>query len=144
MNKAMQELIDCAISLQYNQQQCIDWIVIKEKIEQLLEKEKIKQETIEEAAEKYANDWEEIHPKLDAENITPIAVSKIDFIEGAKSDAAREYWYAKWHKEQDKVKCVAGCKHFTGGEVKHNKDCFHYPESLSKMYDDLKEQDKNK
>jgi len=43
MNKAMQELIDWAKSLQYNQQQCIDWIVIKDKAEQLLEKEKAKQ-----------------------------------------------------------------------------------------------------
>ena len=39
----------------------------------------------------------------------------------------------------NKLKCVAGCKHFTGGEVKHHKDCPYYPESLSKMYDDLKE-----
>ena len=40
MKKAMQELIDWAISLQYNQQQCIDWIVIKDKAEQLKEIEK--------------------------------------------------------------------------------------------------------
>jgi hypothetical protein len=40
----MQELIDWATSLQYNQQQCIDWITIKNKAEQLLEKEKPKQE----------------------------------------------------------------------------------------------------
>ena len=37
---AMQELIDWAISLQYEQQKCIDWIVIKEKSESLLEMEK--------------------------------------------------------------------------------------------------------
>lgn len=36
-------------------------------------------------------------------------------------------------------KCVAGCKSFYGGEMKHHKDCPYYPESLSKMYDDLKE-----
>jgi hypothetical protein len=44
-------------------------------------------------------------------------------------------------------KCVAGCKHFYGKEVKHHKDCFYYPESFSKMYDDLEwqqKQDKNK
>jgi hypothetical protein len=63
---------------------------------------------------------------------------------------------AKWQKEKDKKlyseeevknKCVAGCKHFYGGELKHHKDCFYYPESLSKMYDNLEwqqEQDKNK
>jgi hypothetical protein len=44
MKTAMQELIDWATSLQYNQQQCIDWITIKNKAEQLLEKEEPKQE----------------------------------------------------------------------------------------------------
>ena len=51
----------------------------------------MKQETLEEAAESYANDWEEIHPELDSDNITPIAVSKIDFIKGAKWQAERMY-----------------------------------------------------
>lgn len=37
---AIQELIDWAISLQYNQHQCIDWILIKDKAESLLEMEK--------------------------------------------------------------------------------------------------------
>ena len=55
-----------------------------------------KQETLEEVAEKYANDWEEIHPKLDFEDMTPIAISKIDFIEGAK-----------WQQEQDRWKTVS-------------------------------------
>lgn len=42
-------------------------------------------------------------------------------------------------------KCVAGCKHFYGKEVKHHKDCFYYPESFSKMYDDLEwQQEPNK
>jgi hypothetical protein len=31
--------------------------------------------------------------------------------------------------------CVAGCKTFTGGEVKHHKDCPYYQESLSMSYD---------
>jgi hypothetical protein len=47
--------------------------------------------TLEEAAEKYANDWEEIHPELSSEDMTPIAVSKIDFIEGAKWQQERSY-----------------------------------------------------
>jgi hypothetical protein len=51
----------------------------------------MRQETLEEAAEKYANDWEEIYPELDSEDITPIAVSKIDFIAGAKWQAERMY-----------------------------------------------------
>jgi len=50
-----------------------------------------KQETLEEAAEKYANDWEEIHPTLDPEDMTPITVSKIDFIEGVKWHQERSY-----------------------------------------------------
>jgi hypothetical protein len=40
--------------------------------------------------------------------------------------------------EEDK--CVPGCKHFYGGEIKHHKDCFYYNDSFSKMYDDLKVQ----
>lgn len=48
-------------------------------------------ETLEEVAERYANDWEEIHPILDSEDMTPIAVSKIDFIAGAKWQAERMY-----------------------------------------------------
>lgn len=51
----------------------------------------MEKETLEEAAKRYANDWEEIHPTLDSENMTPIAVSKIDFIEGAKWQAERMY-----------------------------------------------------
>ncbi len=53
-------------------------------ISDFIKKEESKQETLEETAEKYANDWEEIHPKLNFEAMTPIAISKIDFIEGAK------------------------------------------------------------
>lgn len=62
----------------------------------------MEKETLEEAAKRYANDWEEIHPTLDSENMTPIAVSKIDFIEGAKWQAERMYSeedmieFAKW------------------------------------------------
>jgi hypothetical protein len=63
-----------------------------------------KQETLEKAAERYADDWEEIHPELDSDNITPEEVSKIDFIAGAKSDAAKEYWFEKFQQEQDKNK----------------------------------------
>lgn len=48
----------------------------------------------------------------------------------------------------DYDKCVAGCKHFTGGEAHHHKDCPHYPESMSRVYDEMeakiKELDKPK
>jgi hypothetical protein len=46
---------------------------------------------LEEAAEKYANEWEEIHPTLDPEDMTPIEVSKIDFIAGAKWQSERMF-----------------------------------------------------
>ena len=50
----------------------------------------MKTETVEGEAEKYANNWEEIHPELDPENMTPIEVSKIDFIAGAKWQQEKE------------------------------------------------------
>lgn len=34
--------------------------------------------------------------------------------------------------------CQAGCKHFTGGEVRHHKDCQYYKDSFSEMYDLLR------
>lgn len=36
--------------------------------------------------------------------------------------------------------CETGCRHFHGGEIRHHKDCYFYPESFSKMYDDLVEE----
>ena len=38
------------------------------------------------------------------------------------------------------MKCIVGCKAFTGGEIYHHKDCPFYPESMSKMFDDAKQQ----
>jgi hypothetical protein len=35
------------------------------------------------------------------------------------------------------VKCVTGCMNYTGGEIRHHKDCPFYPESLSKKYDEM-------
>lgn len=32
--------------------------------------------------------------------------------------------------------CQPGCNVFTGGERRHDKNCVHYPESLTKIYDD--------
>ncbi len=43
-------------------------------------------------------------------------------------------------EETKSDKCQAGCKIFTGGEIRHHKDCVFYPESFSKMYDDLQEE----
>ena len=46
-------------------------------------------------------------------------------------------------------KCVVGCKAYSGGEMKHHKDCDFYPDSLSQKYDKMeqqleKERDENK
>ena len=49
-----------------------------------------KQEALEEAAEKYSENWEEI-TGLDYENVVPSEVNKLDFINGAK-----------WQQEQNK------------------------------------------
>jgi hypothetical protein len=49
-----------------------------------------KQETLEQAAEKYSENWEEI-TGLDYENVVPSEVNKLDFINGAK-----------WQQEQNK------------------------------------------
>jgi hypothetical protein len=38
------------------------------------------------------------------------------------------------------MECVTGCKHFTGGELKHHKDCPFYEDSLSKKYDIMRDQ----
>lgn len=37
-------------------------------------------------------------------------------------------------------KCEAGCMVFDGGEVKHHRDCVHYPESLTKLWHDTEEE----
>jgi hypothetical protein len=52
----------------------------------------IKQETLEEVAQKYSDDWEEI-TRLDYDEQIPSFVNKLDFINGAK-----------WQQEQDKNK----------------------------------------
>jgi hypothetical protein len=33
--------------------------------------------------------------------------------------------------------CEAGCMVFSGGERRHHKDCVHYPESLTKYYEEV-------
>jgi hypothetical protein len=50
-------------------------------------------ETLEEAAEKYENSFKE-----------SIGTESVDFIAGAKSDAARDYWFKQFQQEQDKNK----------------------------------------
>lgn len=76
----------------------------------------MKQETLEEAAEKYANDWEEIYPELDSEDITPIAVSKIDFIAGAKWQAETTYSYDELRKIAYNAYCLGQLEEPTEGK----------------------------
>jgi len=37
----------------------------------------------------------------------------------------------------EELKCVMGCKHYYGGEVKHHKYCPFYPDSLSRLFDEM-------
>jgi hypothetical protein len=64
----------------------------------------MKQETLEETAEKYSKNWEEI-TGLDYENSVPSEVNKIDFINGAKWQAERMYSEVKVFTEElmDKI-----------------------------------------
>jgi hypothetical protein len=66
--------------------------------------EEPKQETLEEAAEKYARmQCEDLY---DNEGLTSFSwgwETSLDFINGAKSNAAKDYWYSQF-KEQDKNK----------------------------------------
>lgn len=41
-------------------------------------------ESLNKAANKYAENWEEIHPYIDFDDITPTKVSEMDFKAGAK------------------------------------------------------------
>jgi len=50
----------------------------------------MKQETLEEAAERYSNDWERI-TGLDYSEELPEEINKIDFINGAKWQEERSY-----------------------------------------------------
>lgn len=36
--------------------------------------------------------------------------------------------------------CIPGCTSYHGGEIKHHKDCPHYPGSLSEYYDTIEQQ----
>ena len=38
--------------------------------------------------------------------------------------------------------CEAGCMTYTGGEIKHHKDCQFYKDSLSEDLDNLKKENK--
>jgi hypothetical protein len=63
-----------------------------------------KQETLEEAAEsRYGTDVDSIRGSTVYDLNTDL---KRGFVEGAKSDAAKDYWYAKWQQEQDRWKTV--------------------------------------
>ena len=44
------------------------------------------------------------------------------------------------YTKKDRISgCEAGCRSFTGGEIKHHKDCQYYEDSISQMLDKVKE-----
>jgi hypothetical protein len=45
-----------------------------------------------------------------------------------------------WFPSIAEEKCKAGCRVFTGGEIRHHKDCVYYTESLSKILDDTEDE----
>jgi hypothetical protein len=77
----------------------------------IIPKEEPKQETLEEVAKKYSENWEEI-TGLDYENVIPSEVNKLDFINGAKWQAERMY------SEEEVKKLLISCKNkFSGGDL---------------------------
>ena len=42
--------------------------------------------------------------------------------------------------EKETKSCAAGCVAYSGGELKHHKDCVFYPNSLSQKYDNSQSQ----
>ena len=55
--------------------------------------------TFEEAIEYYSENWEEINPDLDFEDLTPIQVSKVDFSNGF-------IWYKNKSKEKELIEML--------------------------------------
>jgi hypothetical protein len=71
-------------------------------------REEPKQETVEEAAEKHSKKmwgvyFNDIHPDVSITQ-TQGEITIEDFIAGAKSNAARDYWFKIFQQEQDKNK----------------------------------------
>ena len=58
-------------------------------------------ETLEEAGENYARkQCDDMYDDIAPSGSSWGWETSTDFIEGAKSDAARDYWYAKWQQER--------------------------------------------
>jgi hypothetical protein len=100
----------------------------------IIPQEKAKQETIEEAAEKYA-----LLEDAGEGNDNNIRMYSYDFIAGAKSDAARDYWFKEFKQEQDKNK-------YSEEEVKHliHQACYHSGVSVFHKFEKWFEQFKKK
>jgi hypothetical protein len=90
-----------------------------------MRKDEIKQETLEEAAEKYSENWEEI-TGLDYENTVPSEVNKLDFINGAK-----------YQKEQNQIKdIIPALVDFKHECINMPSQC--KPDNLLYSFDDIK------
>ena len=64
------------------------------------------------------------------DNKVVMSDSYVDFCPKCKE------WFSTVAEEEDV--CETGCRYFHGGEVRHHPDCIFYPESFTKMYDDLR------
>jgi hypothetical protein len=90
-----------------------------------MRKDEIKQETLEEAAEKYSENWEEI-TGLDYENTVPSEVNKLDFINGAK-------WQQAQNQIKDIIPALVDFKHEC---INMPSQC--KPDNLLYSFDDIK------
>jgi sugar-specific transcriptional regulator TrmB len=90
-----------------------------------MRKDEIKQETLEEAAEKYSENWEEI-TGLDYENTVPSEVNKLDFINGAKYQKAQ-------NQIKDIIPALVDFKHEC---INMPSQC--KPDNLLYSFDDIK------
>ncbi len=50
----------------------------------------------------------------------------------------KDYIHVIEKSADEEIQCVAGCQIYSYHEAHHHKDCGHYPETFSKMYDTLK------
>ena len=46
----------------------------------------------------------------------------------------------EWFPAVETKKCAAGCKAYYGGEIRHDKGCFFYKDSMSEMLDNALEE----
>ena len=95
----------------------------------IIPKEEPKQETLEETAKKYANEWEEIHGlNWDNLNLTPEQISQLDFKSGAK-------WQEKKAKETQKLTMINALVEFSKAHFDiHTEEAISYITKKAEKY----------